>query len=70
MCLIQDGVEPPQIKAVLLERNINVHTSPRSSTRLDFERQGLPDSVVRASVHYYNSSEDIDQLIQAVSEAQ
>ena len=61
---------PARIQAALLEKNINVHRSARSSTRLDFERRQLPESVVRASVHYYNSSEEIDQLVQAVLEAQ
>lgn len=70
ICILQEGVAPARIKAALLEKRINVHTSPKSSTRLDFERRGLPDSVVRASVHYYNSSDEIDQLVQAVSVAQ
>ena len=60
---------PARIQAALLDKNINVHKSSISSTRLDFERRQLPESVVRASVHYYNSSEEIDQLVQAVSEA-
>ena len=60
---------PARIQAALLEKNINVHTSPLSSTRLDFERRRLPESVVRASVHYYNSSGEVEQLVQAVSEA-
>jgi selenocysteine lyase/cysteine desulfurase len=68
--MMQDGVHAASIKAFLLERRINVSTSSRSSTRLDFEQRGLPETVVRASVHYYNSSEDIDQLVQAVSEVQ
>ena len=67
---VQDGMHAASIKAFLLERRINVSVSPKSSTRLDFEKRGLPESVVRASVHYYNSSRDIDQLVQAVSEAQ
>ncbi|CAK0787116.1 hypothetical protein CVIRNUC_010332 [Coccomyxa viridis] len=66
----KDGVAPARIQAALLEKNINVHRSARSSTRLDFERRQLPESVVRASVHYYNSGEEIDQLVQAVWEAQ
>lgn len=55
--------------ALLLDRKINVSISPRTSTRLDFEKHGLPESVVRASVHYYNCEDDIDQLIQVVSAA-
>ena len=58
---------PALIQAALLEKNINVHRSALTSTRLDFERRRLPESIVRASVHYYNSEEEIDQLVQAVS---
>ena len=55
--------------ALLLDKKINVSISLKTSTRLDFEKHGLPDGVVRASVHYYNSEDDIDQLIQVVSAA-
>ena len=66
---MQDGVKSAQMKAFLLEKEINVSISPMTSTRLDFEKHGLPESVVRASVHYYNSSAEIEQLVQAVSDA-
>ncbi|CAL5229328.1 g12634 [Coccomyxa viridis] len=65
----KDGVDSAQMKAFLLKKMINVSISPMTSTRLDFEKHGLPESVVRASVHYYNSSADIEQLAQAVSDA-
>ena len=57
------------MQAYLLDRRINVSISSRTSTRLDFEKRGLPGSVVRASLHYYNTGTDIDQLVQAVSDA-
>ena len=68
-CFPQEGVEAKRVQAFLLDRQINVSISPKTSTRLDFEKHGLPESLVRASVHYYNSGTDIDQLVQAVSEA-
>jgi selenocysteine lyase/cysteine desulfurase len=46
---------------------VNVHTSPVSSARLDFERYALPNEVVRASVHYYNTLEEVDVLVDAVA---
>lgn len=61
-------MEQAQMQAFLLEREINVSTSAKTSTRLDFETHGLPDSIVRASVHYYNDDTDIGQLVKAVSE--
>ncbi len=53
-----EGREPAQIRERLARRAIHVHTSPRRYTRLDMEARGLSD-VVRASVHYYNSEEEV-----------
>ena len=39
-------------------QQINVWISTRSSTLLDMTARGL-DTVVRASVHYYNSEEEV-----------
>eukprot|EP00879_Flechtneria_rotunda_P013191 GHRR01013776.1.p1 GENE.GHRR01013776.1~~GHRR01013776.1.p1 ORF type:complete len:440 (+),score=145.36 GHRR01013776.1:194-1513(+) len=44
---------------------INVTTSGIGSTRLDFETRGL-QAVVRASVHYFNTDEDIKALVKAL----
>ena len=55
--------------ARLCEQGINVKTSAITSTRLDFERVDLPHAVVRASVHYFNTSDEIDQLVSAVAAA-
>jgi selenocysteine lyase/cysteine desulfurase len=49
------------IQAALRERDINVSVSPPSSTRLDAEARSLPD-LVRASVHYYNTDDEIDRF--------
>lgn len=60
-----DGIEPPEIKQRLAAERINVSHSTVASTRLDMEERQL-SSVVRASVHYYNSEEEIEQLAQAL----
>jgi selenocysteine lyase/cysteine desulfurase len=39
-----------------------------ASARLDFDPRGL-DEAVRSSVHYYNSDEEIDVLVDAVRRA-
>lgn len=57
-----DAVEPDTIQTKLAKRNINVNTSSKSSTLLDMQERNL-ETIVRASVHYYNTEEEIDQLV-------
>lgn len=61
------GQRPTAIKAALRKQRINVSMSRRSSTLLDMDRRGL-DELVRASVHYYNTSEELDRLCGALAE--
>lgn len=49
----------------LKEKGIAVRVSDRTSTLIDMERRGL-EGLVRASVHYYNTEEEIEQLCEAV----
>jgi selenocysteine lyase/cysteine desulfurase len=53
--------EPMEIKRVLAQSRINVTVSQQASTRLDMEARGLT-SVVRASVHYYNSEDEVERF--------
>jgi len=55
------------IHAVLAARRINVSTSLLTSTRLDMEARGL-QSVVRASVHYYNDGDEVERFCAALEE--
>ena len=50
----------------LAEQRIVVRTSPRSSTLLDMQARQL-DAVVRASVHYYNTKEELERFLHAVA---
>jgi len=54
-----EGKDPEAIQRELAQHNINVSITTRSSTRLDMEARGLT-SMVRASVHYYNSEEEVE----------
>lgn len=56
-----DGQDPETIQRTLTARRINVTVSRLPSTRLDMEARGLP-SVVRASVHYYNTEEEVERF--------
>lgn len=52
------GMDPQDICFRLRSSNINVSVSSLSFARLDLETRGLT-SVVRSSVHYYNTKEEI-----------
>jgi cysteine desulfurase / selenocysteine lyase len=60
-----EGHEPADVKAALAKRRINVAVSPRNFTRLDMDDRDL-DAVVRASVHYYNSEQEVDECVEAI----
>ena len=55
------GTEPAGIQHALAQQRINVTVSRLPSTRLDMEARGL-SSVVRASVHYYNSEAEVERF--------
>ncbi|ALV33126.1 aminotransferase class V-fold PLP-dependent enzyme [Streptomyces sp. CdTB01] len=60
-----DGVAADRVRSALAAQGINVSVSRTASTRLDMDDRGLGE-VVRASVHYYNTQEEITALTQAV----
>src|SRR5436309_2939222 len=51
---------PDEIVSALSKHNINVSVTTRSSTLLDMDARGL-ESLVRASVHYYNTDQEVEQ---------
>ena len=65
LCL-QAGLDPAAAVAALSKQGLNLHPSAVTSTRLDFESRKLPHSVIRASVHYYNTAAEVEQLVKAV----
>lgn len=48
-------------------KDISVRLSEGSSTLLDMDARGL-DAVVRASVHYYNTEDELDRFVEAVKQ--
>ncbi len=58
---------PRELVAKLGERDITVRISPREATRLDMENRGLSE-VVRASVHYYNTEEELERVCRTMAE--
>lgn len=59
------GRDPEKIKHSLAEQGINVTVTTTTSTRLDMDARGIP-AMVRASVHYYNTEEEIAKFCKAL----
>ncbi len=59
------GIPAPALKAKLAERKINVTVSVAEATRLDLIPRGI-DKMIRASVHYYNTEDEIARFAEAV----
>jgi selenocysteine lyase/cysteine desulfurase len=60
-----EGMDPQEIRDRLREQKINVSYSPAEYTRIDMESRKL-GSVVRASVHYYNTEEEVLRFREAI----
>jgi cysteine desulfurase/selenocysteine lyase len=61
-----EGKPARDIVAALRQRRMNCHTSAPGSTLLDARARRLPD-LVRASVHYYNTEEEVARFAAAVA---
>ena len=59
------GEDPGDTQRRLAERAINVSVSGRAFAQLDFGARGL-DGLVRASVHYFNTEDEVDRFVAAV----
>ena len=64
----KDRVESRSIAEFLRADRINVSVSQLTSARLDLEPRNLKD-LVRASVHYFNTHEEIARFVEAVKRA-
>jgi len=62
-----EGVDAEEVKKVLFIKKINVSIGRASSTLLYMNRKHLT-AIIRASVHYYNTEEEIDLLCAALRE--
>ncbi|MEO1438363.1 MAG: aminotransferase class V-fold PLP-dependent enzyme, partial [Bacteroidota bacterium] len=62
-----EGKDTATVKAGLLEANVNVSLIDPKSTLIDSLNRQLP-SMIRASVHYYNTEDELDQFIHHLKE--
>lgn len=63
-----DGVGAAEVQRALAAEAINVNVQVKQWAWLDLGERGL-DEVVRSSVHYYNSEDEVDLLVDAVRRA-
>jgi cysteine desulfurase / selenocysteine lyase len=55
-----------KVQAALAHRHVNVSLMDAASARLDLDARGIIE-MVRASVHYFNTDEEIDLLVETVA---
>ena len=60
-------MSPAAIKAQLAALNMRVNASGANGALLDMQARGLTE-LVRASVHYYNTEDEIERFCQALAE--
>lgn len=65
MTFAVEGADHNSIKAALRAQAINVSVSTQFSSRLDLRGRGLSD-VLRASVHVYNTEQELDRFVAAL----
>jgi selenocysteine lyase/cysteine desulfurase len=61
-----DGVPADTVKSTLTAQHINISVSRAPSTRLDMDGRGLAE-LVRASVHYYNTTAELERLCEIIT---
>ena len=64
---MQKEKAPEAVKEALGQKGVNVSISPANSTLLDFSARGL-DKVLRASVHYYNTEDEVHKFVQVLKQ--
>jgi selenocysteine lyase/cysteine desulfurase len=63
---VVEGRRAAEVRGLLADQRVNVQPIPREHSLIDMDARGL-DEVVRASVHYYNDTGDIDALCGALA---
>ena len=61
VCFFHEAVPAQQLKSRLVEQGIVVRVSDQQSTRFDPRLSSLAD-LVRASIHYYNTEDEIERF--------
>jgi len=64
----KEGIGPSDLVKYVNQKGMNMSVSYKRSSQLDLGRRQLSD-VARASVHYFNTEEEIDTFCRAIIEA-
>ena len=62
-------IDPLTVQKYLMEKKINTSATLTFSSMTDLHHRGLENGAVRASIHYFNTREEIDALVEAIKEA-
>ncbi|MEW6667970.1 MAG: aminotransferase class V-fold PLP-dependent enzyme [Thermodesulfobacteriota bacterium] len=62
-----EGKDAEEVRRFLLERRIHVSVCTRQGTLLDMDSRGL-QALLRASVHYYNTEEEIGRFCEVLAD--
>jgi len=65
--LTLEGRDPRDVARALGLRSINVTAATAAMTPLDLPARGLRDGIVRASVHYYNTTNEVERFCSALA---
>ncbi len=60
------GRAADDVRAALAAQRVNVSVTDATAARLDLDGRGIHE-LVRASVHYYNSDEELERLVECVA---
>jgi cysteine desulfurase / selenocysteine lyase len=61
------GRSAADVRTALAAQRVNVSVTDASAARLDLDPRGI-DELVRASVHYYNTDEELERLVECTAE--
>lgn len=64
----KNGVDPGDLENQLVQKGINISVTFKTSAQLDLGRRKL-SNIARASVHYFNTEDEIDRFCNAIMEA-
>ena len=67
-CLgLQADISAADATEQLRQQGINTWITPLTTTRIAFEARGIKEDLVRLSVHYYNTEEEVRRVVAAVA---